>query len=65
MRVNDIEGGNDMRDTMSGVYLAIKDGQVTDQLNEGCGFDLDFVCSSPGKTVKYKLLETGKFARQN
>jgi hypothetical protein len=65
VRVNDIEGGNDMRDTMSGVYLAIKNGKVTDQLNEGCGFDLDFVCSSPSQTIKYKLLETGKFARQN
>jgi hypothetical protein len=54
-----------MRDTMSGVYLAIKNGKVTDQLNEGCGFDLDFVCSSPSQTIKYKLLETGKFARQN
>lgn len=65
VRVNDVEGGNDMRDTMSGVYLAIKGGKVTDQLNEGCSFDLDFVCSSPSESVKYKLLETGKFTRQN
>jgi hypothetical protein len=65
VRVEDIEGSDDTRDQMSGVYLAIKDGKVTDQLNEGCGFDLDFVCSSPSQTIKYKLLETGKFARQN
>lgn len=64
-RVDDIEGADDARDQLSGVYLAIKGGKITDQLNEGCSFDLDFVCGSPGQAIKYKLLETGKFARQN
>lgn len=63
--VDDVERENENRDTMSGAYLAIKGGKVTDQLNEGCSFDLDFVCSSPRQTAKYKLLETGKFTRQN
>lgn len=65
VRVADIEGADDARDQMSGVYLAIKDGKVTDQLNEGCSFDQNYVCSATGEPVKYKLLETGKFTRHN
>jgi hypothetical protein len=65
VRVADIEGADDARDQMSGVYLAIKDGKVTDQLNEGCSFDENYVCSTPGELAKYKLLETGKFMQKN
>lgn len=65
VRVEDIEGADDARDQMNGVYLAIKDGKVTAQLNEGCSFDADYVCSTPGEHVKYKLVEAGKFARLN
>lgn len=61
VRVEDIEGADDARDQMSGVYLAIKDGKVVDQLNEGCSFNADYVCSTQGESAKYKLLETGKF----
>lgn len=60
-RVNDLEGGDEQRDVMSGTYLAIKNGKVTDQLNQGCTFDLNFVCSEQGESRRYKLLENGKF----
>lgn len=65
IRVADIEWADDARDQMSGVYLAIKDGKVADQLNEGCSFDADYVCSTPGELAKCKLLETGKFMLMN
>lgn len=60
VRVDDLEGG-DARNTMSGAYLAIKDGKVTAQLNEGCGFDSEYVCSTPGESARFRLLDTGKF----
>jgi hypothetical protein len=63
VRVDDLEGRNEERDVMSGVYLAIKDGKVTDQLNDGCDFDTQYVCSVAGEKTKYKLLGTGKFAK--
>jgi hypothetical protein len=64
VRVDDVEGG-DVRDAMSGAYLAIKDGKVTDQLNEGCSFNADYVCSAQGEPARYRLLETGKFSSMN
>lgn len=64
VRVDDLEGG-DVRDVMSGVYLVIKDGKITDQLNEGCSFNVDYVCSSQGASARYKLLETGKLVLLN
>ena len=64
LRVDDLEGG-DVRDTMSGAYLAVKDGKVTSQLNEGCSFDTEYVCSTPGESARYRLLETGKFVPVN
>jgi hypothetical protein len=64
VRVDDLEGG-DVRDVMSGVYLAIKDGKITDQLNEGCSFNADYVCGTRGELAKYRLLETGKFILLN
>lgn len=60
VRVDDLEGG-DARDAMSGAYLAIKEGKVTGQLNEGCSFDADHVCSTPGESARFKLLDSGKF----
>lgn len=65
VRVDDLEGGGDIRDVMSGAYLAIKDGKVTDQLNEGCSFDENYVCSRQREPGKFKLLETGKFVPVN
>jgi hypothetical protein len=64
VRVDDVEGG-DVRDVMSGAYLAIKDGKVMDQLNEGCSFNADYVCSAQGEPARYRLLETGKFSSMN
>lgn len=60
VRVDDMEGG-DARDAMSGAYLAVKDGKVTGQLNEGCSFGADHVCSTPGDPARFKLLDNGKF----
>jgi len=64
VRVDDLEGG-DARDTMSGAYLAIKDGKVTGQLNEGCSFDAAYVCSTPGESARFRLLDTGRFVPVN
>lgn len=64
VRVDDLEGG-DARDTMSGAYLAIKDGKVTGQLNEGCSFDTEYVCRTPGESARFRLLDTGKFVPMN
>jgi hypothetical protein len=60
VRVADLEGGDEQRDTMSGAYLAIKSGKVIDQLNEGCDFNSSYECISEGK-AKFRLLESGKF----
>jgi len=63
VRVNDLEGGNEERDTMPGVYLAIKGGKVTDQVNEGCVIDETFACFGEDGKKRYQLLESGKFKK--
>lgn len=66
VRVDDFEPGpNEQRDTMSGAYLAIKDGKVTDQLNFGCTIDIDYFCIAEDGTKQYQLLSTGKFKKLN
>jgi hypothetical protein len=66
VRVDDFEPGpNEQRDTMSGAYLAIKDGKVTDQLNFGCAIDIDYFCVAEDGTKQYQLLDTGKFKKLN
>jgi hypothetical protein len=64
VRVEDHEPGqNENRDVMSGVYLAIKDGKVSDQINDGCSIDESYACvNDEGKKV-YQLQESGKFKR--
>ncbi len=65
VRVDDLEQGpNEQRDLMSGVFLAIKNGKVTDQLNEGCTITTDYACVDDDGKRKYQLLETGKFQKQ-
>jgi hypothetical protein len=64
VRVEDLEGGKEKRDTMSGAYLAIKDGKVTDQLNDGCDFTPKYECVSEGKML-FQLTEAGKFKKLN
>ncbi|QGZ37904.1 hypothetical protein IP92_03103 [Pseudoduganella flava] len=63
VRVDDLEGGNEKRDVMSGVFLAIKDGKVTDQLNEGCTIDTAYNCVDADGKKQYQLLESGKFKK--
>lgn len=64
VRVDDLEQGpNEQRDVMSGVFLAIKNGKVTDQLNEGCTITTDYACVDDDGKRQYQLLETGKFQK--
>lgn len=63
VRVDDLEGGNEERDVMSGAYLAIKDGKVSDQLSEGCTVDETYACNGPDGKKRYQLLDTGKFKK--
>ena len=59
VRVDDFESRNEQRDPISGAYLAIKGGVVSDDLNEGCDVDTHYVCSGDGK--KFRLTSAGKF----
>jgi hypothetical protein len=59
VRVDDFESRNGQRDPISGAYLVMKDGKVTDELNNGCDLDIRYVCSGEGK--KFKLTSSGKF----
>ena len=66
VRVDDLEQGpNEQRDVMSGVFLAIKNGKVTDQLNEGCTITTDYACVDDDGKRRYQLLGTGKFQKLN
>lgn len=66
VRVDDVEPGDDeQRDTISGVFLAIKGGKVSDQLNEGCNITADYFCVDDDGRKQYELLETGKFKKLN
>ncbi|MFO1253164.1 MAG: hypothetical protein U1E77_18990 [Inhella sp.] len=63
LRVEDLEGRGEERDPMPGVYLVLKDGVVTDQLNEGCELDAQLVCRSARHQTSRTLLPNGKFTR--
>ena len=63
VRVEDFEARDGSRDPMSGVYLVMKDGLVTDQLNEGCELDTDWGCRSTREKTSRTLLPSGKFTR--
>lgn len=66
VRVDDLEpGSGEKRDTMSGVFLAIKNGKVSDQLNQGCIITTDYVCRDDEGKPQYQLMETGKFKKLN
>jgi hypothetical protein len=66
VRVDDFEpGSNENRDTMSGAYLAIKDGKVTDQLNHGCDINSEYFCVGSDGNKQYQLLDSGKFKKLN
>lgn len=63
VRVDDFEGGQGQRDTMSGAYLTIRDGKVIDQLNEGCTIDDTYACVGEDGKKRFQLLDTGKFKK--
>jgi hypothetical protein len=66
VRVDDLEPGlGEKRDTMSGAFLAIKNGKVSDQLNQGCFITTDYVCRDDDGKPQYQLMETGKFKKLN
>lgn len=62
LRVDDLEVIRDEeRDRFSGAFISIKDGVIVDQLDTGCNFDAEFVCTDPrGKKVA-RLSDSGKF----
>lgn len=60
VRVDDFEGHQERREQISGAFLVVKNGKVTDELNRGCDLDVTYVCKgSDGQ--KFKLMPTGKF----
>ena len=60
VRVDDFEGHQEQREQISGAFLVIKNGKVTDELNRGCDLDVTYVCKgSDGQ--KFKLTPAGKF----
>jgi hypothetical protein len=64
VRVEDYEQGDTAgRDGLTGAWLAIKGGVVTDQLNEGCNMNADYSCVDSSGKKMYQLLETGKFKK--
>lgn len=66
VRVSDLDDTKRGRsDRMAGVYLAIKNGKVTDQQNDGCDMNTDYVCVDENGTKLYQLLDTGKFKALN
>ncbi|MCU6499143.1 hypothetical protein LPN04_15200 [Rugamonas sp. A1-17] len=66
VRVDDLEpGAGENRDTMSGAFLVIKDGKVTDQINRGCIITKDYICTDEDGKPQYQLQNTGKFQKLN
>ena len=63
VRVDDLQGGNEQRDVMSGVYLVIKDGKVSDQINEGCTIDDSYACIGDNGKKLFQLSGSGKFKK--
>jgi hypothetical protein len=62
VRVDDMDR-TQMRDAISSVYLAIRNNMVTDQLNVGCDWDANYVCSTSEHQPKYQLMKNGKFKK--
>ena len=66
VRVDDMEPGvGEKRETMSGAFLAIKNGKVIDQLNQGCLITTDYICRDEDGKAQYQLTDTGKFKKLN
>jgi hypothetical protein len=63
VRVEDLEGGKEERETMPGVYLSIRDDKVVGQLNEGCTLDERYACVDEAGKKRYQLLESGEFKK--
>jgi hypothetical protein len=62
--VEDTEQGESYeREGIERVYLAIKDGKVTDQLTGICKLNSDYGCTSDSGKKMYQLLATGKFEK--
>ena len=62
--VEDTEQGESYdREGIERVYLAIKDGKVTDQLTGSCKLNSDYGCTSDSGKNMYQLQATGKFEK--
>jgi hypothetical protein len=60
--VDDVEQGEAVgRSGIYGVYLAIKNGKVTDQINRSCVLNEQYTCADESGKKLYQLLDTGKF----
>lgn len=63
VRVDDRDGNADDRDMFGGAYLSIKNGNVIDQLNDGCDMIAGHICvDDNGKEVS-RLFGSGTFDR--
>ncbi|MDZ5460059.1 hypothetical protein [Azohydromonas lata] len=59
-RVDDLER-TESRDVTSTAYISIKNNKVIDQLNDGCDFSEEYMCSTSGHNRKYQLTRSGQF----
>ncbi|MCE3605070.1 hypothetical protein LXA47_15820 [Massilia sp. P8910] len=64
VRVDDFDKiVNEERERFGGSYLAIKNGKITDQLDDGCTMNLEYTCLDMRGNKQYQLLESGKFKK--
>lgn len=64
VRVDDFDKITDEgRDRFGGSYLAIKNGKVTDQLDDGCTMTVEYTCVDDRGNKQYQLLDTGRFKK--
>jgi hypothetical protein len=63
IRVDDIERAQE-RDPIRGAYLVVKDGAVTDQLNNACDLDARYRCINSSTGQSFQLTEAGRFEKQ-
>lgn len=63
VRVFDSDVNIEDRDIYGGAYLAIKNGMVVDQIDEGCNLKPDYTCVDREGKKLFRLMESGRFYR--
>lgn len=62
LHVDDLEPiNNEERDRFAGAFISIKDDIIVDQLDRGCTFDADYVCTDSDGVRQGRLTNSGKF----